>query len=195
MDVPDLHRRACDEFGRRVEAIGGGGWDRPTPNPGWTVKDLVNHLVAENLWTPPMFAGRTIAEVGNRFDGDVLGDDPETAWRRSVEGAVAAVAAPGAMERTVHLSSGDVPGRDYALQLFADHLVHAWDLAVALGVDDRLDPELVDACAAWFGSVEEQYRTAGAVGPRASVADDSDAQTSMLAMWGRSRPRSASGPE
>ena len=37
-------------------------------------------------------------EVGDRFDGDVLGDDPIGAFNRSVEAATAGVSVPGAME-------------------------------------------------------------------------------------------------
>ena len=56
------------------------------------------------------------------------------------------------MERTVHLSFGDHPGSEYAMQLAADHLVHAWDLARSLGVDDRLDAARCAAVNDWFGT-------------------------------------------
>jgi len=36
----------------------------------------VNHLAGEDLWAPPLLAGSTIAEVGDRFEGDVLGAEP-----------------------------------------------------------------------------------------------------------------------
>ena len=70
------------------------------------------------------------------------------------------------MDRTVHLSFGDFPGREYAMQLFADMLIHGWDLARAIGADEQLDPELVAALAAWFADMADAYRAAGAVGPR-----------------------------
>jgi uncharacterized protein (TIGR03086 family) len=89
------------------------------------------------------------------------------------------------MDRTVHLSFGDFPGREYAMQLFADHLIHAWDLARAIGADERLDPELVDACTAWFVPMEDAYRGAGAIAGRPPVPDGSDAQIRLLAMFGR----------
>jgi uncharacterized protein (TIGR03086 family) len=89
------------------------------------------------------------------------------------------------MDRTVHLSFGDFPGREYAMQLFADHLIHAWDLARAIGADERLDAELVAACTTWFAPVEEAYRSAGAIADRPPVPDGADAQTRLLAMFGR----------
>ena len=66
---------------------------------------------------------------------------------------------------------------EYARQLAADHLVHAWDLARALGVDDTLDPEAVHAVAEWFEPTEELWREAGVIGPRVPVPDDADEQT------------------
>jgi len=50
----------------------------------------------------------------------------------------------------VHLSFGDVPASEYLGQLLADHLVHAWDLAAAVGADRALDPAVVRAVAEWF---------------------------------------------
>ena len=84
-------------------------WHAPTPDTEWDVTDLVQHLVYEQLWVPPLLAGKTIAEVGDAFDGDVLGDDPQRAWTSAAAAAQAAFAEPGALERTVHLSFGDVP--------------------------------------------------------------------------------------
>ena len=89
------------------------------------------------------------------------------------------------MERTVHLSFGDVPGGEYAMQLFADHLIHGWDLARAIGADERLDPELVDACAGWFASMESLYRSIGAIGERPDTPQGADTQTTLLAAFGR----------
>ena len=184
-DQAELHRRAVEEFGIRVGAVGDDQWELPTPCADWNVRELVNHLVYENRWTVPLMEGGTIAEVGDRYEGDLLGDEPKTAWDESSAEAVAAVTAGGALERTVNLSSGPTAAREYVSQLFADHLIHAWDLARAVGADDRLDPELVAACAAWFASMEDTYRAVGAIGERPQVPAGADAQTTLLAAFGR----------
>ena len=84
---------------------------------------------------------------------------------------------------TVHLSYGEESMDEYVLQLCADHLVHAWDLAAATGGDTRLDPELVAEVAAWFTDREELYRSGGAVGPHPEAGPDPQAQ--LLAGFGR----------
>ena len=75
-DIPELHRRACDQVTSRVERIAAGQWDLPTPCTEWNVRDLLRHLVSGTSWVGPLVEGCTIAEVGDRFDGDLLGDDP-----------------------------------------------------------------------------------------------------------------------
>jgi uncharacterized protein (TIGR03086 family) len=185
MDTPAMFRRAVAEFDGRVRQIDAHQWQAPTPDEDWLVRDLVNHVVGEDLWAPLLLAGSTIAEVGHRFDGDVLGAEPKAAWAAASAAAVHAVEADGAMDRIVHLSFGDFPGREYTLQLFADHLIHAWDLARAIGADEHLDEELVASCATWFDPMEEAYRSAGAIAARPSVPGHADPQTLLLARFGR----------
>ncbi|HEX3211150.1 MAG TPA: TIGR03086 family metal-binding protein [Actinomycetota bacterium] len=184
-DQAALHRRAVEEFDARVRAVGDDQWELPTPCSDWNVRQLVNHLVYENRWTVPLMEGSTIAAVGDRYEGDLLGDDPKAAWSESSTDAVRSVQADGALERVVDLSSGPTPAGEYVSQLFADHLIHAWDLARAVGADERLDPELVDACASWFAEMEPRYRATGAIGERPETPPGADAQTILLAAFGR----------
>jgi uncharacterized protein (TIGR03086 family) len=185
VDIPVMFRGAVAEFDARVRQVGDDQWLAATPDEGWTVRDLVNHVAGEDLWAPPLLAGSTIAEVGDRFEGDVLGADPKAAWAAASAAAVRAVEDDGALGRIVHLSFGDFPGSEYALQLFADHLIHAWDLARALGADERLDAELVASCATWFEPMEDAYRSAGVIAERPPVPGQADPQALLLAQFGR----------
>jgi uncharacterized protein (TIGR03086 family) len=183
MDLSELHQRAVSNWQARVEAIEPHQWSNPTPCADWDVRTLVNHVVAEELWTPSLVGGATIEQVGHRFDGDVLGEDPATTARTAALLAVAAVDAEFPAEPLVHLSFGDVPLGEYVHQLTADHLIHAWDLAAGTGQPRELDSELVTGVAAWFAEREQMYREAGAVGVRVEAADDPQSQ--LLAGFGR----------
>jgi uncharacterized protein (TIGR03086 family) len=185
VNLVQLHRRSCEAFGDLVHRVGPDRWTAATPCSEWDVRALVNHLVGEDLWTPPLLAGKTLAEVGDAFDGDVLGSDPVAAYDEAARAATAAVAADGVLDRIVHLSFGDVQAAEYVGQLFADHLVHAWDLARALGVEPRLDPELVAVAVEWFGPREELYRSAGAIGARPELPAGAGDQERLLAAFGR----------
>jgi uncharacterized protein (TIGR03086 family) len=180
----EMYRRSVEEFGQRVMAIGVDDWVRPTPCTEWSVRDLVRHLVYEELWTPPLLAGATIADVGDRFEGHILGDDPQVAWKEAAAHALAA-ATPGVLDRTVHLSFGDFPGRDYLGQLTADHVIHAWDLARGINAADRIDPELVEFVYNFMAPQAEQWAAAGVFAPQVDVPADADPQSRLLALSGR----------
>ena len=190
-DIAALHRRSVATFDELVHAIDDDRWNDPTPCSEWTVRDLVNHLTNENLWAEALFGGRTIAEVGTAFDGDVLGDDPVGAWERASRGALERMGEPDAMERTVDLSRGPSPGREYTVELFADHVMHSWDLAKAIDADDAIDPGIVAPAKAWFADVEDAYRAVGSIAARPPITDDADDLTVFLAMTGRRRDWSA----
>lgn len=184
MDVVELHRRSVSEWLDRVAAVGPDDWDRPTPCADWSVRDLVNHLVGEDRWTGPLMQGRTMADVGDSLDGDLLGADPHSAASRAGDEAVREVSARFADDLRVQLSYGEEAADEYVRQLVADHLIHAWDLGVAVGADRTLDPELVAEVSAWFRDREGLYREAGVVGPRVSSAQGG-AQAELLAGSGR----------
>jgi uncharacterized protein (TIGR03086 family) len=183
-DLVEMYGRAVEHFGRRVEAVGD-QWQAPTPDTEWDVRALVNHVLAENLWAPPLLDGMTIAEVGDRFDGDQLGDDPAGAWAAAASSSVASVAGEGALERTVHVSFGDIPGREYVSQLVCDHLIHGWDLARAIGADEALDPDLVDFAYEFLAPQVDGWRSAGVLGPRVDVPAGADRQSELLGLTGR----------
>jgi uncharacterized protein (TIGR03086 family) len=184
VDVRELHRRAVAGFGDRVRGVPAGAWRWPTPCEGWDVRELVAHVVEECRWTPPLLAGATVEEVGDRFAGDLLGDDPVAAW--SAAGDEAVSASQGVEPAvTVHLSFGDFPAEEYLFQLAADHLVHAWDLARATGQDEALDPDVVAAVADWFVDREPFYREGGVIGPAVEVAEEAGPQAVLVGRFGR----------
>jgi len=184
-EAMEMYRKAVEEFGQRVMAIGPGDWGRPTPCSEWTVRDLLRHLVYEELWAPPLLAGATVAEVGDRFEGDILGDAPQAAWKEAAAAAVASAASDDVLRRTVHLSFGDFPGQEYLGQLTADHVIHAWDLARGIGADDRLDGELVQFVYDFMAPQAEQWAAAGVFAAPVATPADADAQTKLIALSGR----------
>lgn len=185
MDLIDAHARALAEFGRRVAAVGPAQWHNPTPCTEWDVTALVGHLVNEQLWVPPLLAGQTIDQIGDRFEGDNLGEDPVDAWHRAATAAHDAFAAPGAVDRQVHLSYGERPVGEYLAEMTSDLVVHAWDLARGIGADDRLDPELVDLVHRRTEPHVPQLAASGLFAAPVAVPDDADQQTRLLAMFGR----------
>ncbi len=169
-----------------MEGVDTGDWIAGTPCADWDVRALVNHVLGELLWIPPLLDGRTIAEVGDRFDGDMLGDDPLGAWTSAATEALAAASQPGAQDRTLHLSFGDFSGGEYLGQVTSDVIIHTWDLARAVGASDRLSAPAVEFVNDFLGPQIDGWRAAGAFGPAADINADADAQARLLAQTGRS---------
>jgi uncharacterized protein (TIGR03086 family) len=183
MDVHTLYQRSVEHFTDRVGAVREDQWDRPTPCSDWDVRGLVNHIVYEDLWTVPLMKGASIEEVGDQFEGDVVGADPIGSARTAAREALSTVAEELAKGGTVQLSFGETPKDDYVMQLAADHLVHGWDLAVATDGDTAIDADLVQAFTTWFDANEDGYRSAGAIAARRQL--NGDAQHDLLARFGR----------
>jgi uncharacterized protein (TIGR03086 family) len=181
----ELYVRAMANTRAYLEAVRAEQWSSPTPCSEWDVKQIANHLIGENLWAAELLAGKTIEQVGSALDGDLAGDDPRAAYRRSVDAAANAVGQPGAMDVTCHLSFGDYSGSDYAGQLFMDTVIHGWDIAKATGQDTRLDPQLVAACLPITEDFTAKFRAAGVFGENLTVTPGADPQTRLLALVGR----------
>jgi uncharacterized protein (TIGR03086 family) len=190
LDLPVVHERALVATRVIVAGVGDDQWSLPTPCAEWNVRELVNHLVTGNLWAAELATGKTIAEVGDRLDGDALGGDPLAAYDASAAAASAAFSAPGAMEAPCAVSYGPVPGEVYAGHRFIDVLIHGWDLAAATGQDTHLDPELVEACWEVVEPQADLLVGSGMFATGVEAGASADREGSLLAMLGRRAPAS-----
>lgn len=185
MEVLEAHGRALDVFDRAVHKIGPDSWGAPTPCSEWSVRDLLHHLVYEQLWVPDLLAGATVAEIGDRFEGDQLGSDPTGRWTAASRAAREALLRPGALDRSVHLSQRTIPAAEYCWEMTIDLAVHGWDLARAVGADETMGDELA---ATLLRVVEPQianWQGAGIFAAPVPVASDADPQTRLIALLGR----------
>ncbi|WP_326594761.1 TIGR03086 family metal-binding protein [Streptomyces sp. NBC_01803] len=185
MELLDSFDRAMDEFGRRVQRVRDDQWDAPTPCTEWSVRDLVGHVTGEQLWAPWLLRGASLDEVGDRFDGDVLGDDPAGAWAAAAAASRGAFHRPGTLDAPVHTSSGLTPATDYLRQMTLDLTVHAWDLAHGIGADDGLDGELVQSELGFVESQIDGWQEVGIFDPPVPVADAAPPQDRLVALLGR----------
>ena len=102
-----------------VEQIRDDQWDAVVPTemaprqPGSTLRQIVNYHAQDDAWVPDVLAGKTIAQVGGAHDGDLLGDAPKAAFARLAASAVDAARGFTDLGRTVHLSYGDYPAREF----------------------------------------------------------------------------------
>ena len=185
VELIEAHGLAITEFDRRVRRVRPEQWTLATPCAKWSVRDLVAHLVHEQLWAPELLAGCTVEQVGDRFDGDVLGADPLHSWVLAAAAAREAWITPKALLRPVHLSYGKTTAVEYGWQMTADLVVHAWDLARAVGADTRLDDGLVSAVLDYLAPHAAEWRSAGVFGPEVAVPTGADPLSRLLGLTGR----------
>src|SRR3954451_13563929 len=184
VELLELFQRAQAQFTDRVDAVAPDQWDDESL-PGWTVADLVAHLVSEALRVPPLLAGEPYVEGRFPTDtGDLLGSDPFTSWESAADDALSAFAEDDAMVRTVHLATGPMPASTYVQQLTADLTVHSWDLAQATGGDTELDGELVTAALLVAEGIPE-HGVPEKIDPPLDVSHSAPPQVRLLARFGR----------
>ena len=183
-----LHRQALESTRTFIAGIDTGQWANPTPCAEWNIRSLVNHIVVGNLWAAELATGHTIADVGDRLDGDLLGASPLDAYNQSAAAAASAFETPGALEAPCAVSYGPVPGSVYAGHRFIDVLIHGWDIAVATGHSPTLARHLIEACWDVINPQLADLRASGMFGSHADTPASADPQTRLLHTLGRTVP-------
>lgn len=184
-EARELFERAVAGFGRRVHAVGTGQWHDPTPCDEWDVRTLVNHVTVEQLWAPPLVAGRAVADVGAALDGDQLGDDPVAAWDAAVAAALATFRTAGVVDGTVTLSRGETPTVEYLWEMTVDALIHSWDLARGIGGDESLDGDLVEIAYERVLPIAAGLHESGLFAPPVDVPARAPLQDRLIGLFGR----------
>jgi uncharacterized protein (TIGR03086 family) len=188
MDEVATMRRVIDVTARVVDGIGPEQLDDPSPCAGWTVRDVLNHVIAgAEVFTRCVRDGSvpdaTLAEI---MTTDRLGDDHREAFHRAAEAANEALAIPGAMDRLVQLPFGEMPARMALHIAIFDVTTHAWDLAKATGQSTDLDPEIATiAYQVALTMLSDDLRDAGMFGPAVAVPDGAPAADRLAALSGR----------
>lgn len=174
-----LQKRVHQEFAARLAVVS--DWDAPAPASG-TVRDLVSHVIEEQQWVPQLLAGRTVDQA--RHDLEPLRDDLLEEWR------LYSLAATSAWEqclpdKPVHLSRDTVTMADYLREQVSDVAFHTWDLARAIGADEQLDPEIVEAVWTVFEPQQDTLAASSLYAPPVPLPDDAPLQSRLLAITGR----------
>lgn len=192
MDVQEVFVGSEHALTNVVDQIGDDQWSMPMPSDFATgsgeptsLREIINGHAYDDAWVPDVLAGKTMAEVGDTYDGDLLGDDPKAAWRRIVDNAIAAVEGCDDLDRTVHLSYGDFPAREYLRHIISFRALRAIDIARVIGVDDQLPTDLLQGVWDTITPDIEEWRTLGVFGAAVEVAPDADLQSRLLGITGR----------
>lgn len=167
-----------------IDKVRPDSFHQATPNAEWDVRELAAHMLYELCWSAEIIAGKTPKEVGDVFEGDLIGDALQANWHAAAEKAIAAVKRAD-FDAKVHVSHGRASISDYLREVSADLLIHTWDLGEGIAepvqFEERIIREAHDYLKPRIGELEKR----GMFAPPIVVPDAADAQTKLLALTGR----------
>ena len=179
-----IHQLAAGEVDFRIRQILPEYWDASTPCDEWDIYDLVAHCVIENMRVSLILEEAPFEEV-MALNTEVVEEDPEMAWEVSWRNAVASFAAAD-LDEQVQLGQQAIPAIEFLRIRACDLAVHAWDLVVGLGVDERIDEEVVSAALPWARTRRDQMaRMPELFDPPIQRVAQADPQTELLEIFGR----------
>ncbi|MGC0419436.1 TIGR03086 family metal-binding protein [Embleya sp. AB8] len=146
-DLAELDRRALHVAQKVVDRVTVDQLSLPTPCSAWDLGQLLAHMTGQNH-------GFAAAARGERTDSSAwvdrpVGAEPGKVFAASAAEIVAAFADAGALEREWWLpevrGGQSFPGAEAMGFHFVDYVVHAWDVAAAIGVTVEFDADLLTA--------------------------------------------------
>jgi uncharacterized protein (TIGR03086 family) len=151
-----------------------------------TLRTIVNYHAFDDAWVPDILAGKTMDEAGKtKYDGDLLGDTPKASFARLVDGACRAVQELDDLGRTVHLSYGDYPAREYLQHITYFRGLRVYDIAKAIGIDPTMPADLVQGLWDELSPHADEWRAIGVFGPAVAVPGGASLQEKLLGLTGR----------
>ena len=161
----------------------------PTPCASWDVRTLVNHVVSGSHWFAASMSAGASPEVDSSEDTDYTAGDVLAAYDKGIAASLAAFGAPGALERTVKLPFGELPGPMFMGLATTDTFVHGWDLARATGQPADLDSDLAEQLLSHArATMRDEFRGADGVapfGPPVDVPRSAPAADQLAGFLGR----------
>ena len=187
MDSLELLDRAADGFATTLASVPEGGWGTPAGLGAWTVRNLVDHVNGGDRMAAVILAGGSREEGIAAFARSADAVDPVAEFERGRREQADAFGEPGALGRTVAHPAMDMPGSQLLGFRTAEYALHGWDLACALGADDRIDPAVVQSLWDLMSPMASFIGATGMFGdgPSGTVPDDAPLQDRLLDLSGR----------
>lgn len=185
MSIQQLHQRAVRAGIALVAQTSAVDLTRPTPCAGWTLADLLAHMIAQDRG----FAWAARGEVTEAIDWtpQPLGAEFVAEYTATANDVAACLAAPDALDREFFLPEFSAPhrypGRVAIEAHFIDYVVHGWDVARSLGLRFQPDPEVTTEALRIASAIKTKppfFQPAVPVPPGAGPIDQ------IVAMLGRS---------
>lgn len=162
-------------------------WAAATPCPEWTVRRLVNHMILGHRVFVGALRGAThIAPGALEPTTDLLGDDPAAVYRGATAELLTEFCRPGALDATVVVPVGPVPGIAAVRLRTVEEIAHGWDLARAIGRRVTFPGDLVESQLEFTrAKLADVPPERSPFAPAQPIADDAPPLDRLLALLGR----------
>jgi len=187
MSPLEILDRSAAGFASVLAQVGDDQWHVPTGNEGQDVQALVDHVIGGNRMATAILRGGTREDGLAQFARSAADVDRVVAFDESRREMAAAFAEDGAMDRIVAHPASEMPGSMLLGFRIGEYALHGWDLARAIGADDTIDPDVVEALAEILTPMAGMMAASGMFGdgPSGSLPDDAPLQMKVLDISGR----------
>jgi uncharacterized protein (TIGR03086 family) len=191
MDMVELDRAAVEASVAVAARLTSDDLARPTPCAGWTVADLLAHMIAQHH-------GFAAAAAGTGADPAVwtvhsIAGEPASAYAAAAAAVLGAFAETDVLSRRFRLPeispTVEFPAAQAISFHFVDYVVHSWDLAKSLGAPVDFAPDVLAAAyevATKVPTGEARLAPGAAFRPEVAAPAGSDQLDRIVALLGRS---------
>jgi uncharacterized protein (TIGR03086 family) len=178
--------RAVYNMDAVVQRVPADAWDNASPCEGWTARDVVSHQVGVLDGAANIAAG-----TGNLALPQMPEDrsDPVGLWNQSRDNVLTALDHKGALQLEGKYWFGPMTVDAFISVVQWDPLAHAWDLAVAAGIQHVPDQQLAEQSLAVITPMADMLRKWQVIGAPVEVPDDADPMSRLLGLIGRDPTR------
>jgi uncharacterized protein (TIGR03086 family) len=164
--------RAVDAVGVLISHVSAEQWSAATPCADWSVRRLVEHLVAMNRVFTAVLAD---APAPRMAAADQAEEHLLTAYRETSAALLLAFGQPGALDRQYEGLLGTASGAERLQIRLFDLLAHGWDLAQATGQPVDLPDDLVESSVAFSRNQLAGHSRHGRFDPPRTVGQNAPA--------------------
>lgn len=168
-----------------MRTVSGVAWDKSSPCDDWTARDVAGHAMGVVEMVGAQAGASTAPRDFMNNPGDIAGTDPYASWYAIKESTLEALDHSGALQRMCRTPGGEQTVDAFLGFIVADTLIHTWDLARAVGGDERLDEQLVAVAMANLAPRAAGLADTGRFKPTVAVGGSASAQAKLLAVTGR----------
>ena len=178
-EVQDRYQLVSKGFDAAVRAVPPDKWEAQSPCEEWRARDVVAHVVEGHRGVIASVRGGESEPLG-------ADEDPRQAWEKASRAMDEIAGDAGALATEIDGPVGRMPAGEVIGQFVTmDLLVHTWDLARAVGADERLDEDTVRLAYEALKPMDAMIRQPKVFGPKLEPPLGADLQTEFLYFLGR----------